>query len=363
VNAAPGTLDTLKELADALGDDADFAATMTTALAGKVPAAEKGSPNGVGTLDADGKQPESEVPDRLSESSLSASMADALTAEDIPGQVTAAVAADATVVDAAAAAVDDALAGLNVEQIVFYGSDLGTLSTHHGTPAYSATGLSGGVLNDLDIADYLSSGGASAGTITTGTIEGFLTIPATGALKVALARDYTFWMGVAANGKPTAQYGNTGYPEAEVVLIGPSVVATGVPKHYALVFNNGAGTLYYDGARVATNAAVRHAAAPTIGLIVGGLGIVNTYDWSGTISDVRLSDVARYSGATYTVPTAPFTMDDDTVALMPLTTDNSVTLRAESYPPRPSIRAGLVKYKGPVEPTDWLTGDEWVQTP
>lgn len=35
INAAPAALDTLKELADALGDDANFAATMTTALAGK----------------------------------------------------------------------------------------------------------------------------------------------------------------------------------------------------------------------------------------------------------------------------------------------------------------------------------------
>lgn len=35
INSAPGALDTLKELADALGDDANFAATMTTALAGK----------------------------------------------------------------------------------------------------------------------------------------------------------------------------------------------------------------------------------------------------------------------------------------------------------------------------------------
>lgn len=37
VNAAPGALDTLKELADAMGDDANFSATVTTALAGKNP--------------------------------------------------------------------------------------------------------------------------------------------------------------------------------------------------------------------------------------------------------------------------------------------------------------------------------------
>jgi len=35
IDAAPGTLDTLNELAAALGDDANFASTVTTALAGK----------------------------------------------------------------------------------------------------------------------------------------------------------------------------------------------------------------------------------------------------------------------------------------------------------------------------------------
>lgn len=37
VGGAPGALDTLKELADALGDDANFASTVTTALALKAP--------------------------------------------------------------------------------------------------------------------------------------------------------------------------------------------------------------------------------------------------------------------------------------------------------------------------------------
>lgn len=36
VNSSPSALDTLKELADALGDDANFAATVTAALAGKI---------------------------------------------------------------------------------------------------------------------------------------------------------------------------------------------------------------------------------------------------------------------------------------------------------------------------------------
>ncbi|MCE5291592.1 MAG: hypothetical protein LLG14_20465 [Nocardiaceae bacterium] len=37
LNGAPGALDTLKELADAINDDANFAATVTTALSGKQP--------------------------------------------------------------------------------------------------------------------------------------------------------------------------------------------------------------------------------------------------------------------------------------------------------------------------------------
>lgn len=42
LNGAPGALDTLKELADAINDDASFAATMTTALALKAPLASPG---------------------------------------------------------------------------------------------------------------------------------------------------------------------------------------------------------------------------------------------------------------------------------------------------------------------------------
>ena len=40
VNASPSQLNTLKELADALGDDANFAATVTAALAGKTTPAD-----------------------------------------------------------------------------------------------------------------------------------------------------------------------------------------------------------------------------------------------------------------------------------------------------------------------------------
>jgi hypothetical protein len=57
VNAAPAALDTLKELADAINDDANFAATMTAALAGKVPTTRNvntsGAITGGGALSGD----------------------------------------------------------------------------------------------------------------------------------------------------------------------------------------------------------------------------------------------------------------------------------------------------------------------
>jgi len=37
IGGAPGTLDTLNELAAAIADDASYASTLTTALAGKLP--------------------------------------------------------------------------------------------------------------------------------------------------------------------------------------------------------------------------------------------------------------------------------------------------------------------------------------
>lgn len=53
VNQAPSTLDTLKELSDALGNDANFATTMTTSLAGKANSADVYTKSQVDGLIAD----------------------------------------------------------------------------------------------------------------------------------------------------------------------------------------------------------------------------------------------------------------------------------------------------------------------
>jgi hypothetical protein len=55
INAAPAALDTLNELATALGNDPNFATTITTLIGQKIASTEKGAANGVATLDTNGK--------------------------------------------------------------------------------------------------------------------------------------------------------------------------------------------------------------------------------------------------------------------------------------------------------------------
>ena len=63
VNSAPGALDTLQELAAALGNDANFAATVTNALAGKLGKTEKAA--SAGNSDTLGGQPLQWVIDQI----------------------------------------------------------------------------------------------------------------------------------------------------------------------------------------------------------------------------------------------------------------------------------------------------------
>ena len=67
INGAPGTLDTLGEIANALGQDPNFATTIINLLGQKINASEKGANNGVATLDFGGKIPLIQLPNPLPE--------------------------------------------------------------------------------------------------------------------------------------------------------------------------------------------------------------------------------------------------------------------------------------------------------
>lgn len=97
---------------------------------------------------------------------------------------------------------------------------------------------------------------------------------------------------------------------------------TGADHHLAIVYQPGSFMrMLYDGNQIGSGlpaSAIRNPTAVAkfvIGAITGsGTGTLSqSYD--ERIDEVRVSDIVRYSGGTYTVPTAPFTTDANTVAL------------------------------------------------
>lgn len=74
-------------------------------------------------------------------------------------------------------------------------------------------------------------------------------------------------------------------------------------------------SVYIDGTRGINHTASDTAASTGpfyIGEETGGAG----RDWDGNIDELRISTTARYSGASFTAPTAAFTNDSDTVLLL-----------------------------------------------
>lgn len=238
-----------------------------------------------------------------------------------------------------------------LERVVIATPSPGTLVSITGTPTTSADGLSGGSAKDVTL---------TVPTAGNATIECFVTLPSTGSLAIAVSRDGTFWLGVDSTGRPKATYRDSVY---ETELTGVSALPTHATNklHLALIFNSGVGSLYANGNRVAVGSATAVPVSADTGFVVAGLTDSAAFNWPGKVSHVRVSTVARYSGVTYTIPTPPFMIDGSTKALAVL--DSLTYYRADNplaYPARPPVAAGLVKYKGPTEPTDWLTGDEWV---
>lgn len=112
--------------------------------------------------------------------------------------------------------------------------------------------------------------------------------------------------------------------------------------HLAVVFDNentetsDLFTLYLDGALVANS--LDHTAYEwTPGLpdtsgafYLGGNAATFPNSFPGRLEETRVSDTVRYSGASYDVPTVPFTADDHTVALWHFNETPSSTVFADS---------------------------------
>lgn len=214
------------------------------------------------------------------------------------------------------------------------------LSTVRGTPAWSTTTpkfgshkMSAGVVGNAGVDFFLSSTGLTGGTLTTGTIEGWIHTTNAGT-KIWCGHDNWYWFGIAAT-KMTLHYGNGA---GEAVITGTSAINDGNWHHVAAVFHSGSASLYVDGNREATSTAVRQVGTASQNTLTlggfGGPGLASFDFVYGGIDEVRVSSTQRYTGTSYTVPTAAFTDDADTVAIYSLNgngNDSHVTITPGSF--------------------------------
>jgi len=220
VNAAPGALDTLKELADAINDDASFAATMTTALAAKAPLA---SPTFTGHVD---------VPTPTNST-------DAATKDYVDSAVSA----------AAVAALDD------IGDVVAPTPSTGDVLTWNGSDWVNSPATGGGGGSRATVTKTTASLGNNSvenGTVTLAKTSALLAITADRACRVVLyqtSTDRTADASRAVGVPPTPGLGvlfEAVFPTSETIRLGPVALLTngdGTPAtsiYYAITNLSGA---------------------------------------------------------------------------------------------------------------------------
>jgi len=99
--------------------------------------------------------------------------------------------------------------------------------------------------------------------------------------------------------------------------------STAVPlntwTHVAVTFDGTRANVYQSNFTTPTSVTVTNQTyTPSFGFVVGAFSPTVTpfNQFVGNLADVRVSNVARYTGSTYTVPSAPFTNDSNTLLLL-----------------------------------------------
>jgi len=321
---------------------------------------QKGAVSGVGSLDSSGKQPESQVPVRLSEASISTAIATTL-------------AAAPTVTAAAVSAVGTALAGANYSFTLVEGphAEPVNLTVARGTPNYTNTGkfgnaVSGAVLRytvlPLRTGDY--------------TVEGWVKRSAVPSAAAVLFYGVRSYVGLTTGG--LVFYGDPS-------VSGGVNICDGAWHHVAYVVSllvDGFGVpsaclvqgVWVDGVRVIGPRSPVTTPTMDAFLYIGGFTSATSADnFAAQFDEVRVSfspndyttqkgTTARYVGTPVTPPSAESTWDGSTLILAHLSSASALVLDETGYPPRPtSAPGGAVTYVGTTEPTDMLTRDFWVQ--
>jgi hypothetical protein len=130
---------------------------------------------------------------------------------------------------------------------------------------------------------------------------------------------------ISGNGQIYWQSQSSSFDIYVSLLSGNNVYTTNNWNHAAFVIENNVLSLYCNGNRVAqenisskrtlTNVTQAMKIGCTRGLQSGGFGTSDGF-LNGWMDEIRISNTARYTGATYTAPTEPFQNDANTVLLL-----------------------------------------------
>ena len=182
----------------------------------------------------------------------------------------------------------------------------------------------------FDGTGYIDYGNAATSVMTTNiwasnwTIEGwayFNNFSGASGTNVILGRNYQSgqvsydWLFYVNNlGQLIWRYGNSVGVDTQVT--GPTL-SLSTWYHVAAT---------YDGARTNVYCSINSSTVTSSAAVVGSMGYNPSYStnagfWNnsyitGNLADLRVSNVARYTGSSYTVPTAPFTTDANTLLLL-----------------------------------------------
>lgn len=194
-----------------------------------------------------------------------------------------------------------------------------------GTASYPAgkfgNALAGAAFTLGTVFQALLTGGAKGGSMVQAfTMELWVKTTAT-SVRVPLGEAGTFWFGITNTGQSKIAIG--GGTSGEKTFNGP-VINDGNWHHLAFVNDQGGLTqrFYVDGVQAQS---ATWGSALTTNPLAGDLalgaygGNSSVYDWygagGGLIDEVRISNVARYTGSSFTPATAAFEPDNNTMAL------------------------------------------------
>lgn len=189
-------------------------------------------------------------------------------------------------------------------------------------PFYTATIASNGGSMYFDgSGDYLTLPSSDLYRVDTGdwTMEAWLYPTSTGVQHTVMNRGvylstYSFYFGT--NGTSVYYEAGTGGWAATPYTSSSGAIIAGQWNHIAVVRSGTSLLMYANGNRVLNQASASFGANVTaplqIGAYLGGTAVVN-----GNLTDVRFTKgTALYTGATYTVPTAPLTPSGNTTLLL-----------------------------------------------